>query len=86
MVGVRNEAEEAVVLLRTERPDLVLLDVQSAGQWTSFEVLQRAGAGERVGRVAVVTAHATGNAPKAFDAAAIDFTLLKPYTTARGFV
>jgi two-component system, LytTR family, response regulator len=79
LVGECGTAEEAVEVLRTERPDLVFLDIQLAGM-DGFEVLQRAGL-ENVGHVVVVTAH-DRYALKAFDVAAIDY-LLKPYDRTR---
>lgn len=79
VVGDCGTAEEAVELLRTERPDLVFLDIQLPGM-DGFEVLQRAGL-ENVGHVVVVTAH-DRYALKAFDVAAIDY-LLKPYDRTR---
>ena len=79
VVGDCGTAEEAVTLLRTERPDLVFLDIQLPGM-DGFEVLQRAGL-ENVGHVVVVTAH-DRYALKAFDVAAIDY-LLKPYDRTR---
>ena len=48
LVGECGTAEEAVSLLRSERPDLVFLDIQLPGM-DGFEVLQRAGL-ENVGR------------------------------------
>jgi two-component system, LytTR family, response regulator len=79
VVGDCGTGEEAVHLLRTERPDLVFLDIQLPGM-DGFEVLQRAGL-ENVGHVVVVTAH-DRYALKAFDVAAIDY-LLKPYDRTR---
>ena len=79
LVGDTGNAEEAVNLLRTERPDLVFLDIQLPGM-DGFEVLQHAGL-ENVGHVVVVTAH-DRYALKAFDVAAIDY-LLKPYDRTR---
>jgi two-component system LytT family response regulator len=79
IVGECGTAEEAVELLRKERPDLVFLDIQLPGM-DGFEVLQRAGL-ENVGHVVVVTAH-DRYALKAFDVAAIDY-LLKPYDRTR---
>ncbi|HET6983111.1 MAG TPA: LytTR family DNA-binding domain-containing protein [Myxococcaceae bacterium] len=79
LVGETGNAEEAVNLLRTERPDLVFLDIQLPGM-DGFEVLSHAGL-ENVGHVVVVTAH-DRYALKAFDVAAIDY-LLKPYDRMR---
>jgi len=79
LVGDTGNAEEAVNLLRAERPDLVFLDIQLPGM-DGFEVLQHAGL-ENVGHVVVVTAH-DRYALKAFDVAAIDY-LLKPYDRTR---
>ena len=79
VVGDCGTGEEAVHLLRTERPDLVFLDIQLPGM-DGFEVLQRAGL-ENIGHVVVVTAH-DRYALKAFDVAAIDY-LLKPYDRTR---
>ena len=79
LVGECGTAEDAVNLLRDERPDLVFLDIQLPGM-DGFEVLQHAGL-ENVGHVVVVTAH-DRYALKAFDVAAIDY-LLKPYDRTR---
>ena len=79
LVGECGTAEDAVNLLRAERPDLVFLDIQLPGM-DGFEVLQHAGL-ENVGHVVVVTAH-DRYALKAFDVAAIDY-LLKPYDRTR---
>ena len=79
LVGETGNAEEAVNLLRAERPDLVFLDIQLPGM-DGFEVLSHAGL-ENVGHVVVVTAH-DRYALKAFDVAAIDY-LLKPYDRMR---
>ena len=79
IVGECGTAEEAVELLRNERPDLVFLDIRLPGM-DGFEVLQRAGL-ENVGHVVVVTAH-DHYALKAFDVAAIDY-LLKPFDRTR---
>ena len=79
IVGECGTAEEAIELLRNERPDLVFLDIRLPGM-DGFEVLQRAGL-ENVGHVVVVTAH-DRYALKAFDVAAIDY-LLKPYDRTR---
>jgi len=70
LVGDTGNAEEAVNLLRAERPDLVFLDIQLPGM-DGFEVLQHAGL-ENVGHVVVVTAH-DRYALRAFDVAAIDY-------------
>ena len=79
LVGECGTAEDAVNLIRAERPDLVFLDIQLPGM-DGFEVLQHAGL-ENVGHVVVVTAH-DRYALKAFDVAAIDY-LLKPYDRTR---
>src|SRR5215469_189924 len=79
LVGECGTAEDAVNLLRNERPDLVFLDIQLPGM-DGFEVLQHAGL-ENIGHVVVVTAH-DRYALKAFDVAAIDY-LLKPYDRTR---
>jgi len=79
LVGECGTAEDAVNLLRAERPDLVFLEIQLPGM-DGFEVLQHAGL-ENVGHVVVVTAH-DRYALKAFDVAAIDY-LLKPYDRTR---
>ncbi|HVP60177.1 MAG TPA: LytTR family DNA-binding domain-containing protein [Myxococcaceae bacterium] len=79
VVGECGTAEEAVELLRTERPDLLFLDIQLPTM-DGFEVLERAGL-ENVGHVVVVTAH-DRYALRAFDVAAIDY-LLKPYDRTR---
>ncbi|HUM10287.1 MAG TPA: LytTR family DNA-binding domain-containing protein [Myxococcaceae bacterium] len=79
LVGECATAEEAVETIRSERPDLLFLDIQLPTM-DGFEVLQLAGL-ENVGQVVVVTAH-DRYALKAFDVAAIDY-LLKPFDRTR---
>lgn len=74
----RNGAE-AVETIRTERPQLVFLDVQMPGL-DGFDVLREVGA-ENVPSVVFVTAH-DQYAVKAFDVHAIDY-LLKPFDRKR---
>lgn len=74
----RNGAE-AVAMIRTERPDLVLLDVQMP-EMDGFGVLREIGA-EHMPPVIFVTAH-DKYAIQAFEVNAIDY-LLKPVTRER---
>jgi two-component system, LytTR family, response regulator len=74
----RNGAE-AVAMIRAQRPDLVLLDVQMP-EMDGFGVLKEIGA-ERMPPVIFVTAH-DQYAIKAFEVNAIDY-LLKPVTRER---
>jgi two-component system, LytTR family, response regulator len=78
-VGEAESGEEAVVLIETERPDLMFLDVQMPGL-DGFGVLDAVGAATMP-----VTVFATAYdefALRAFDAHAIDY-ILKPYDAER---
>jgi two-component system LytT family response regulator len=79
VVGEAASGEEALKLIRQERPDLVLLDVQMpAGD--GFEVLKGI---ERQAMPAVIFVTAYDEyALRAFDVNAVDY-LLKPYDDAR---
>jgi two-component system LytT family response regulator len=74
-----RNGSEAVSMIRADRPDLVLLDVQMP-QMDGFDVLKEIGA-ERMPPVIFVTAH-DQYAIKAFEVNAIDY-LLKPVTRER---
>jgi two-component system, LytTR family, response regulator len=78
-VAQARNGSEAVAMIRAERPDLVLLDVQMP-QMDGFGVLKEIGA-ERMPPVIFVTAH-DQYAIKAFEVNAIDY-LLKPVTRER---
>jgi two-component system LytT family response regulator len=78
MAQARNGAE-AVAMIRTERPDLLLLDVQMP-ELDGFGVLKELGA-EAIPPVIFITAH-DKYAIQAFEVNAIDY-LLKPVTRAR---
>ena len=79
LIAECGTAEDAVEVLRAERPDLVFLDVQMP-EMDGFEVLEQVGL-ENLGHVVVVTAH-DRYALRAFDVEAIDY-LLKPYDRSR---
>lgn len=70
---------DALAVLRSERPELVFLDVQMPGA-TGFDVLE-ALRGEASPRVVFATAHGQ-HALRAFDVAAVDY-LLKPFDDER---
>src|SRR6478672_11606620 len=74
-----GNGREAVALIREQKPDLVLLDVQMP-RTDGFAVVQTIGA-ERMPPVIFVTAH-DQYAIRAFEIAAIDY-LLKPVTEER---
>ena len=74
-----TNGREAVQVIRSKRPDLVLLDVQMP-EMDGFSVVREIGA-ERMPPVVFVTAH-DQYAIQAFDNNAIDY-LLKPVTTTR---
>jgi two-component system, LytTR family, response regulator len=74
-----RNGSEAVSMIRADRPDLVLLDVQMP-QMDGFGVLKEIGA-DRMPPVIFVTAH-DQYAIKAFEVNAIDY-LLKPVTRER---
>jgi two-component system LytT family response regulator len=78
MAHARNGAE-AVAMIRAERPDLVLLDVQMP-ELDGFGVLKELGA-EAIPPVIFITAH-DKYAIQAFEVNAIDY-LLKPVTRQR---
>ncbi|MBU8897786.1 DNA-binding response regulator [Corallococcus sp. H22C18031201] len=75
VVGEAGHGQEAVRLIREQRPDLVLLDVQMP-EFNGFEVLARLDPGE-VPAVIFVTAY-DRYALRAFDIHALDY-LLKPF-------
>jgi two-component system LytT family response regulator len=78
-VAEGRNAREAIALIREQRPDLVLLDVQMPRS-DGFAVVQAVGA-ERMPPMIFVTAH-DQYAIRAFEIAAIDY-LLKPVTEER---
>ena len=78
-VAQARNGGEAVAMIRANRPDLVLLDVQMP-EMDGFGVLKEIGA-ERMPPVIFVTAH-DQYAIKAFEVNAIDY-LLKPVTRER---
>ncbi len=79
IVGESADGYAAIEAIRTERPDLVFLDVQMPGL-DGFQTLDQV-AGEHLPMVIFVTAH-DRHALQAFDVHAIDY-LLKPYSEAR---
>jgi two-component system LytT family response regulator len=78
-VALARNGGEAVSMIRAQRPDLVLLDVQMP-EMDGFGVLKEIGA-ERMPPVIFVTAH-DQYAIRAFEVNAIDY-LLKPVTRER---
>src|SRR4051812_7846054 len=78
-IAQARNGSEAVSMIRADRPDLVLLDVQMP-EMDGFGVLKEIGA-ERMPPVIFVTAH-DQYAIKAFEVNAIDY-LLKPVTRER---
>ena len=78
-VSEAHNGREAIALLREQRPDLVLLDVQMP-RTDGFAVVHAVGA-ERMPPVIFVTAH-DQYAIRAFEIAAIDY-LLRPVTEER---
>lgn len=79
VVAEAADGEAAVTAIESERPDLVLLDVQMPGL-DGFGVVERLGVG-RMPPVIFVTAHDT-HAVRAFDVHAVDY-LLKPVSPER---
>jgi two-component system LytT family response regulator len=78
-VSEARNGREAIALIREQRPDLVLLDVQMP-RTDGFAVVHAVGA-ERMPPIIFVTAH-DQYAIRAFEIAAIDY-LLKPVTEER---
>ncbi len=78
-VSEARNGREAIALIRKQRPDLVLLDVQMP-RTDGFAVVHAVGA-ERMPPIIFVTAH-NQYAIRAFEIAAIDY-LLKPVTEER---
>jgi len=78
-VSEARNGREAIILIREQKPDLVLLDVQMP-RTDGFAVVHSVGA-ERMPPVIFVTAH-DQYAIQAFEIAAIDY-LLKPVTEER---
>ena len=78
-VSEARNGREAIALIRKQRPDLVLLDVQMP-RTDGFAVVHAVGA-ERMPPIIFVTAH-NQYAIQAFEIAAIDY-LLKPVTEER---
>jgi two-component system LytT family response regulator len=78
-VSEARNGREAIALIREQRPDLVLLDVQMPAR-DGFAVVHAVGA-ERMPPMIFVTAH-DQYAIRAFEIAAIDY-LLKPVTEQR---
>jgi two-component system LytT family response regulator len=78
-IAEARNGREAIALIRDQRPDLVILDVQMP-QTDGFAVVQAVGA-EHMPPVIFVTAH-DQYAIRAFEIAAIDY-LLKPVTEER---
>ncbi len=79
IVGECGSGAEAVSVLRSEKVDLVFLDIQMPGL-SGFDVLREVGA-EALPHVIFVTAH-DEFAVQAFEVQALDY-LLKPFDSAR---
>jgi len=79
VVGEAGRAQEAVRVIRQQRPDLLFLDIQMPGM-DGFELLNQAGL-ENLGQVIFVTAH-DRFAARAFEVDAIDY-ILKPFDRTR---
>ncbi len=79
IVGEAASGNEAVELIRRERPEVAFLDLQMP-EGDGFDVLQRIGPGE-MPAVVFVTAY-DEHALRAFEVNAVDY-LLKPYDDAR---
>jgi len=78
VVGEADSVAAALAVLESERPDLVLLDIQLAGE-TGFDLLERAGAADF--KTIFVTAF-DAYAIRAFEVNALDY-LLKPVNPER---
>lgn len=74
-----GSGEAAISHIRSERPDLVFLDVQMP-EYDGFDVLEMLGE-DQPPAIVFVTAH-DNHALRAFEAGALDY-LLKPFTDAR---
>ena len=79
IVGECKDGEEAVEAIRTDRPDLVFLDIQMPGK-NGFDVVEAVGP-EQMPVVIFATAY-DQYALQAFEAHALDY-LLKPYDDER---
>jgi two-component system LytT family response regulator len=79
LVGECESGEEAVAAIRTQKPDLVFLDVQMPGL-DGFAVIE-ALASERLPQIIFITAY-DQYAVRAFDVHALDY-LLKPFDRER---
>ena len=79
VVGEAKDGDEAVDLIRAERPDLVFLDIDMPRR-TGFEVLEEVGAAQTP-LVVFVTAY-DEHAVQAFEVHAVDY-LLKPFEESR---
>ncbi len=78
-VHTARNGREAVALIRSQKPDMVLLDIQMPGM-DGFAVVEAVGA-ERMPAVIFITAH-DQFAIRAFEISAVDY-LLKPVTEER---
>ncbi len=78
VIGEADSVESAVRLINSERPDVVFLDIQLAGE-TGFDLLQQVALDEVA--VVFVTAYEQ-HAMRAFEVNALDY-LLKPVTPER---
>ena len=79
LIGVAEEYEQAVAMIRDARPDLVFLDIQMPGG-SGIEVVRQVGP-EEMPVTVFVTAY-DRYALEAFQLAAVDY-LLKPYSDER---
>jgi len=80
IIGEACNGAQAVELIRSRAPELVLLDIQMPG-YSGFEVLRQLGDEPRLPVVVFVTAY-DQYAIKAFEASALDY-LLKPVDDSR---
>ena len=80
IIGEARNGGQALELIRSQAPDLVLLDIQMPG-YGGFEVLRQLGDEDRLPVVIFVTAY-DQYAIQAFEASALDY-LLKPVDESR---
>ena len=81
-VKVARDGEEALTLIRNDRPDLVLLDAMMPGK-TGFEVCQQVRAEERLNQVRILMLTAKGRETDITKGKALgaDAYIVKPFST-----